>query len=90
MRLAGRLDRLENGQGSAVRIAGWCDRSGEPFEPLAEFRQFVQEEACRMQADDVAWQWAVYLRGGTTGSIVVLLAEGGRLQIIEVGTRNPR
>ena len=90
MKQTQRLDKLEDGQGSAVRIAGWCDRSGEPFEPTAEFRQFVQEEACRMQADDVSWQWAVYLRGETAGSIVVLLAEGGRLQIIEVGTRNPR
>ena len=90
MRQATRLENLEHGQGGAVRIAGWCDRSGEPFEPSAEFRQFVQEEACRMRADDAAWQWAVYLRGETTGSIVVLLAEGGRLQIIEVGTRNPR
>ena len=43
-----------------------------------------------MQADEVSWQWAVYLRGETAGSIVVLLGEGGRLQIIEVGTRNPR
>ena len=89
MKLAGRLERLEDGQGSPVRIAGWCDRSGEPFEPTAEFREFVELEALRMQADDADWRWAVYLRGGSTGSIVVLLGERGRLQVIEVGTRNP-
>ena len=90
MRLAGRLERLESGQGSPVRIAGWCDRSGVPFEPAAEFRTFVEQEAYRLQPDHVDWRWAVYLRGETAGSIVVLLGDGGRLQVIEVGTRNPR
>ena len=89
MTLAGRLERLEGGQGSAVRIAGWCDRSGVPFEPSAEFRAFVKQEAFRMQLDHVDWRWAVYLRGETAGSIVVLLGEQGRLQIIEVRTHKP-
>ena len=89
MRLGQRLERLESGQGSAVRIAGWCDHNGEPFEPTAEFRAFVEQEACRMQVDDVDWRWAFYMRGDTAGDIVVLLGEAGRLQVIEVGTRNP-
>ncbi len=89
MTLAGRLERLEGGHGSPVRIAGWCDRSGVPFEPSAEFRAFVEQEACRMQLDQVDWRWAVYLRGDKVGSIVVLLGEQGRLQIIEVGTHRP-
>ena len=89
MRQVGRLERLESGQGSPVSIAGWCDRNGTPFEPSAELRAFVEEEARRMQADDVTWRWAVYLRGDRAGSIVVLLGEQGRLQIIEVGTHKP-
>ena len=89
MRLEQRLLGLEREQGSIVRIAGWCDRSGVPFEPSAEFRAFVEQEAERMQLDRGDWRWAVYLRGDTTGSIVVLLGEQGRLQIIEAGTHKP-
>ncbi len=88
MSLAGRLESLESGQGSPVRIAGWCERSGVPFEPTAEFRAFVEQEACRMQLEPANWRWAVYLRGESAGSIV-LLGEPGRLQIIEVGTHKP-
>ncbi len=89
MRLAGRLERLESGQGSPVSVAGWCDRSGMPFEPAAEFRTFVEQEAYRLQPDYTEWRWAVYLRGDNTGSMAVLLGEQGRLQIIEVGTHKP-
>ena len=89
MRLGQRLERLESGQGSAVRIAGWCDSSWVPFEPSAEFRAFVEQEACRMQVDDVDWRWAVYLQGETSGDIVLLLGEAKRFQVIEVGTHKP-
>ena len=84
MKLAQRIERLESEQGGLVRIAGWCDRSGVPFEPTAEFREFVEQEADRRD-----WRWAVYLRGDNAGSIVVLLGEAGRLQIIEVGAHKP-
>ena len=84
MKQVHRIERLESEQGSPVRIAGWCDRSGVPFEPTAEFREFVEQEADRGD-----WRWAVYLRGDSAGSVVVLLGEEGRLQIIEVGDHKP-
>ena len=89
MKLGQRLERLESGQGGTVRIAGWCDHNGEPFEPTAEFRGFVERQAERMQLDHVDWRWAFYMRGETAGDIVVLLGEAKRFQVIEVGTRNP-
>ncbi len=91
MKLEQRIERLEGGQGSPVRIAGWRDLSGVPFEPDAELRAFVEQEAYSLQPDCVEWRWAVKSPDQLVGTIIVLLSDSGRLQVIEVGTRdNPK
>lgn len=72
MKLAQRIETLERGRGSPVRIAGWLDSHGEPYEPAAELRQHVEEQAALLWAERCEWGYAVIVDQDTTRPFVVL------------------
>ncbi len=84
MKLEQRLGRLESGVGGQVSIGDWCDGSGRPFEPDAELRCNVERQAYSLQPDYTEWRLAVRIPDELVDAIIVLLGDGGRIQLIEI------
>ena len=87
MKLAQRIDRLERGGGSPVRIVGWLDTRGEPYEPSEELRQHVEEQAALLWAERCEWGYAVFVDLDADRPFIVI-AEGLNrdrpLQVVEL------
>ena len=87
MRLAGRLERLEENHGHPVRIAGWLDSRGEPYEPSADLRRHVEEQAALLWAERCEWGYAVFVDQDDEHPIIVLfegLERDAPLQVVEL------
>ena len=87
MKLAQRLERLEQNQGGPVRIAGWLDSRGKPFEPSDELRQHVEEQAALLGPERCEWVYAVLVDQDDEHPIIVLVSGQERdapLQVVEL------
>ena len=85
MRLAGRLERLEQNHGQPVRIAGWFDSCWKPWQPSAELRRHVEEQAALQGR--CAGRYAVLVDQSTTRPFIVLvggLERDAPLQVVEL------
>ena len=86
MKLAQRIDRLESARGRPVRIAGWLDSRGEPYEPSDDLRRHVEEQAA-LGPERCEGRYAVFVDLDTDRPFIVLVGGQERdapLQVVEL------